>query len=674
MRRTVLLAAAAALTIGRAAIWAATLAAVAMAAAAPAATATGWTTAGPPTGLFAVIAAPGSPETVYASSDQGGFWSSQDGGLAWTPAGGVAGVAIVAVDPVQAATIYAATFSTLWKSTDGALTWSVLSTAVDNVTIAPSAPRILYAVQLTGDATNPVAVARSTDGGATWSTVGLLPQSFQSAELAVAAADPNTVYAFGQAGLLVSTDGGASWTQTLPAVPGLPAGIAEGPGGAPLYLGVQLAPGTTGTPFYRSTDGGRTWVAGGAGLQGFLSNFTVGGSGALYATTFDSATFVSSIFASHDGGSTWQQASTFPGAIRLAAAAGTPDRLFLAGGGSVHVSTDQGATWTLPAPPPSGAQIAQVLAGPPAATGSVYASENSGDFSQQGESLLWETVDGGAAWHMLAPTGQLGPRLSLDALPGTLYAASPYPEFAPLVSSDDGASWGFLPAPPSVSIIGLAADPLLPGKLAALTCVLGGSELHPVLKDFSFWYSNTIGRGWRRLGNLPEVFQNGGNIFLRIPPGHPANAYVSFANNLYIATPGSLTPTALPLAGPVTDLLIVSSAKPTTPPTLLAAADRPRILWKSPDGGARWQPASFGLPRNVTPVALAADPAHPQTFYLATTQQLFVTHDAAATWQPISTDGLPGFYPLTALAVARTPTPVLLAGTAGAGVFALPIP
>jgi photosystem II stability/assembly factor-like uncharacterized protein len=118
----------------------------------------------------------------------------------------------------------------------------------------------------------------------------------------------------------------------------------------------------------------------------------------------------------------------------------------------------------------------------------------------------------------------------------------------------------------------------------------------------------------------------------------------------------------------------VSSSATGGRPTLYAAAQRPRILWKSGDGGAHWSPAAFGLPHNVQPVALAVDPADAATLYLATAQQVFVSDDAAASWRALTDEGLPAGFSITALAVSSAPAHTLLVGIDGAGVFALPLP
>jgi len=136
--------------------------------------------------------------------------------------------------------------------------------------------------------------------------------------------------------------------------------------------------------------------------------------------------------------------------------------------------------------------------------------------------------------------------------------------------------------------------------------------------------------------------------------------------------------TVLPLPpGLLVDLAVVPGpgAGPAGgPPTLLAAVWDPHLVWKSVDGGRHWRRSAIGLPQNAQPVALAIDPDLPATLYLATTRQVFVSRDAAASWQPLATDGLPPAVPLSALAIAPGSPRLLVAGTRGAGIFTLPLP
>lgn len=100
-------------------------------------------------------------------------------------------------------------------SSDGGRGWQQLSPGdggpVDfhQLTVAPSDPSRLYGVF--------GGIQTSKDGGATWSIVADAPEKL--IDLAVAASDPETLYAATETGLLVSRDGAKSWEDLLPGAP-----------------------------------------------------------------------------------------------------------------------------------------------------------------------------------------------------------------------------------------------------------------------------------------------------------------------------------------------------------------------------------------------------------------------------------------------------------------------
>jgi uncharacterized repeat protein (TIGR01451 family) len=103
---------------------------------------------------------------VYKSTDSGNSWAPVNTNLAASP------ILLFAVDPTNANTLYGAGASSLLKSVDGGVTWSVLtwdstgSTGTPNVlTIDPLHPNILYAA-------GNQRIGRSVDGGTSWETLG----------------------------------------------------------------------------------------------------------------------------------------------------------------------------------------------------------------------------------------------------------------------------------------------------------------------------------------------------------------------------------------------------------------------------------------------------------------------------------------------------------------------
>jgi photosystem II stability/assembly factor-like uncharacterized protein len=429
---------------------------------------------------------------------------------------------------------------------------------------------------------------------------------------------------------------------------------------------------------WRSLDAGATWTAGALQPAGSLRETALSPSGVLYATfTAPNGGVPTAIDRTADGGVTWQLASSIPTtSVALAADAGSPDRLYLAAiPDGVVVSENQAQTWTTPARGPSGRNVYQVLAGRGAA-GGIYITATPASF----ESIpadFFHSADGGATWSTLTSISLVlsEPLLALDANPGILYTTSAFGQGSDFISPDGGGTWQPLPPPDQFSqFLDLAADPLHSGKLFKLGGFEGdcGTPAMPQLCTlYSLYRSNTAGHNWRvvtRLRVIPPV--NFPGVFpgkLRLDPLHPTTVYM-LAVKLYRSTAASPAFAALPLPGPVLDLAI----DPRVPARLYAAVGRRQPFFKSTDGGASWKSASVGLPLGAVVQALAIDPAAPATLYLATDHGVFVTDDAARSWQPLD-DGLPQLA-VTGLAVPAGLPRSVYAGTAGAGVFGLTRP
>jgi len=258
----------------RAAALAAAIVALALAAAASGASGS-WSTGGPTNAdVTDLVVDPDTPQTVYAASDDGGVYKSIDGGESWASvntglASGDADVVnALAIDPETPQTLYAATQDGIFKTTNGAASWTAASEgitapldAILSLAIDPSEPETLYAGGRFGGG-----VFKTTDGGGVWSesSSGLVPTEI--AALAVDPETPETVYAGSRVthGVYKSIDGGASWSA---ANTGL---------GDPRIRGFAIDPSEAETVYaatfggvFKSSDGGAEWSAanGGFGVE-----------------------------------------------------------------------------------------------------------------------------------------------------------------------------------------------------------------------------------------------------------------------------------------------------------------------------------------------------------------------------------------------------------------------
>ncbi|MCJ7678663.1 MAG: hypothetical protein MUO35_13195 [Anaerolineales bacterium] len=271
---------------------------------------------------------PRDPDRVFANNYQGGNFLSEDGGRTWLNAStGYSGAQVigVAVDPVDAARVYAAGRSGGWYSEDGGVTWVGVhnpgesvsaagvecgSVAVDpglgghvilaclsgflewdvqeshwerrqtppaihpgisEIEFAPSDPRIVYATSASHNTMihadvyeDGKGIVASHDGGTTWQAI--TGEQFRVAILTDVAVDPkdaNVLYVASQNGLFKSTDGGASWTSPSTLLQDLPVRtVAVSPGDSNhLLAGVQYR------GLFISEDGGVIWRQVTAGLE-----------------------------------------------------------------------------------------------------------------------------------------------------------------------------------------------------------------------------------------------------------------------------------------------------------------------------------------------------------------------------------------------------------------------
>jgi hypothetical protein len=240
---------------------------------------------------------------------------SDDGTCDWQIAGGALGgqtVIDVFADPGAADRVLAVGFSVqggyrVFESTDGGATFGrTLYTAgpgesIDGVEIAPSDPATLYVAVTTADMTP--GLARSTDGGAVWTTSRL------GADLgpgivrivAVDPTDPARVFlrwiAAGAEAIALTTDGGASATRVLD-LDGFPTSFVRLPSGT-LLVGAMVQSVAT---LYRSRDGGTSFdaVPGAPAVRGLSAR-----GGTVFAAT-DNFRDGYALGASADEGTTWE--------------------------------------------------------------------------------------------------------------------------------------------------------------------------------------------------------------------------------------------------------------------------------------------------------------------------------------------------------------------------------
>lgn len=199
---------------------------------------------------------------LYAGTPDGIFQGVTNGSARWLPTGipSMGSVASVAIDPADSQTIYATSpTGGIFKSTDGGATWSTINqglttTDIRSILVHPQDRNLLYAGGVG-------VVFKSTDGGGQWTAIDLgslenvsnaLPTASIKSMISTAG---NILYSGGSAGVFKSVNQGKAWTamntrlasrevQALAFHPDLP-GI--------LYAALS------GDGVYKSLDGGGSW-------------------------------------------------------------------------------------------------------------------------------------------------------------------------------------------------------------------------------------------------------------------------------------------------------------------------------------------------------------------------------------------------------------------------------
>ena len=245
----------------------------------------------------------------FKTTNGGSSWTLMNSGLA----SGACGNNII-VDPATPTTLYLSMFNPsggsggfigLYKSTNGGTTWagsaSGINNPTNNVALSPLHANILYAATF-GQ------VFKTANSGAAWSSVSSgLPGSGGGAtanltRVAINPTDDNIVYAATGAGVYRTANGGTSWnavTTGWPTLNGTPYGVGglaidpatpttvyaapSNPSNGPSSF---LGSSGRGIGLFKSTDSGANWTAVSGAIAGaIVTDIVFDGTRAIFATT-----------------------------------------------------------------------------------------------------------------------------------------------------------------------------------------------------------------------------------------------------------------------------------------------------------------------------------------------------------------------------------------------------
>ena len=658
---------------------------------APSRAAINWTSLGPEGGsVNAISIDPRDPNTLYAGTMSGSFFTSGNGGRTWTTSS--IGNANLIFDPRDPNIIYARPplnyLGSLLRSTDQGTSWKNIGppdTSIADFAISSQDPKTMFVAATAG-------VFKSTDGGESWRPVNSgLPSQVYVQTLAIHPQDQNTLYVGTRAGVFKTTDGGQTWNivkegttrfalaidpqdgDTIYVEP-LNEAISKSIDGGrswttsaqrlttPIFMLVvdpQLPhtiyacchpDGGVDTGLWRSTDGGDSWVD--AGLKG-LRSFAIDpqNSATLYAATD------AGVFKSTNQGQSWNAINSGMLGTEvyvLAIDPQDPNTVYAAIGDNRQVfkSTDGGMNWI-------------ALTGLPAPANYVFAihPQNSSLIYAAGP-YLYESFDGGETW------GKFGPAATFSALalapqnPDVVYAGSW--DGRVFKSPDGGQTWitptqnfaeyestGFQICSPGVT--SLAVDSEDPNKVYARL-----SDCNDQAEDVR--RSSDGGTNWERtwaaLGFGPVVAD----------PRQADVMYAGTTDGVAKSIDGGMSWNELKSGLPTPFFVTSLAIDPQTPSILYAAGyksfypNRQSGVFKSIDGGASWSEFDEGL-TNPEIETLAVTSHGPNTLYLGSRSGLFKILDDTPVLSMDSAKYCVGDTWMLNVANGGTNTPIRLLGT-----------
>jgi photosystem II stability/assembly factor-like uncharacterized protein len=610
-----------------------------------------WRLVGPFRGgrSLTAVGVPGSPSLFYMGAVGGGVWKSTDAGNTWQPifdSQGIASIGAIAVSPSDANIIYVGSGEAdmrsditygngVYKSTDGGRTWTHIglddTRQIGRILIDPRNSDIAFVAALghAYAANSERGVFRTTDGGKTWSRVLYKDDDTGAIDLAFDPQDSRVIYA-------------AMWQTRRPPWNVYPP--SNGPGSG----------------LYKSTDGGSTWQQ----LQGNgLPSQGLGRIGIAVAPSDPNRVYLivdakdGGLYRSDDAGKTWVRTDNesriwgrgwYFGGITVDPK--NPDVVYIANT-STYKSADGGKSFVAFKGAPGGDDYHSVWIAPEDSARMILSSD-------QGSII---TLNGGQTWSSWynQPTSQFYHVATDNRFPYWIYGAQQDSGAMSVPSRSDYASltqqdWRAIEAGGEGGAI--APDPLNPNILFC-----GAVSRYDLITSQNQDVSPSTGRdgNFRQTWTLPLAFSPadphklyfGHQMLFRTSNG--GKSWDQISPDLTRENPGApanLDPITAEygLASPRKGVIYAIAPSPLDANLLWVGTDDGLIHLTFDDGG-RWA--------NVTPPQLSpwskvgiidASRFEKQTAYAAVDRHrlddlrayIYRTHDGGKTWQSAS-KGIP---------------------------------
>lgn len=441
--------------------------------------------------------APSNPEVMVAGTLDG-VYRSIDGGEHWSlisPANhaDIRNIESVAIDPRNPDVIYVGTWHLPWKTKDGGLTWTNIKQGiiddsdVFSIIIDPVEPSVVYASACSG-------IYKSESAGALFRKVQGMP--FSARRTRVLRQDPasrNIVYAGTTEGLWKTVDSGATW-QRLSKPNLIINDVLIDPANP---QNVLLATDRSGV--LASSNGGESLQASNRGFSHRqVTSILIDqqDSSKVFAGLINDKEF-GGVFASRDGGLSWDQASNGLGGRDVFTLQQSPNGTLIAGTNrGIFTMDPRGyAVWTLRDKVANVVEVTTriktkkqtvrktVTSKLAARVNDIHIAPDTW-FAATSEGIF-ATNDEGRSWHG-GPIERQADFISVAASPDIVIAAT---RKGAVVSFDRGQSWKAVSLPADVSMV-------------ANVAVAPGNRLYLAAREGAY-RSTDSGLSWERLTRLP---------------------------------------------------------------------------------------------------------------------------------------------------------------------------
>ncbi|WP_347374828.1 T9SS type A sorting domain-containing protein [Aequorivita sp. Q41] len=605
----------------------------------------------------------GNINHMIIGANTGGVWRTTDGAQTWTPlCDYFSNMAVysVAIDPADADTyLFGSTNGNIFKSTDAGATWNLLGTignsVVNKILMHPTNSNIIFA---TSENTG---IYRSIDAGANW--VKVVANDSRGYDIEFKPGDLSVVYASGS-GFHKSTDGGATFTSiggfsTGPKMIGVSADDAQ-------VVYVLEASGNRFGAFYNSSNSGDSFTRINHGSLNFFG-YSITGNDNNGQAPRDMAIAVNPTNADevHIAGIlTWR--STNGGVNFSCTADWTPSGAQGANIGYCHADVDDLQFY--------GTTLFAIT------DGGVYKAENTNtvnstyyedltdglgirQFYKIGISQTQEVIvsggaqDNGTSFYSEA-TGVWRDWLGADGMEtfidktnsNTFVGTSQNGQL--YRSANGGNSYISMSEPGNGS--GNWVTPLEQDPVLANTLYVGYSNVYK---------TSNYGGSWE------AISQNlGGNLNnLKISPSNNQVMYAARGPFLYrTGDAGATDWVQVTLPGGVINSIAIN---PTNPDKVAVATSGSNRVYVSEDGGVTWENYKKNLP-NFTALALTWDDNGKEGLYLGMDYGIYYIDNTYTDWQPYS-NLLPNVI-INELEINNT-TNMLYAATYGRGLWVSPL-